>query len=65
MTAIADFFRAHQTLWQSIMLVFTTVVTFVVVFFALRLEKKAAKRLRGMRDNINLRFVESLSLIHI
>lgn len=61
MTAIADFFRAHQTLWQSIMLVFTTVVTFVVVFFALRLEKKAAKRLKGMRDNINLRFVESIA----
>ncbi len=61
MTAIADFFRAHQTLWQSIMLVFTTVVTFVVAFFALRLEKKAAKRLKGMRDNINLRFVESIA----
>ena len=61
MTAIADFFKAHQILWQSIMLVFTTVVTFVVVFFALRLEKKAAKRLRGMRDNINLRFVESIA----
>lgn len=61
MTAIADFFKAHQILWQSIMLVFTTVVTFVVVFFALRLEKKAAKRLKGMRDNINLRFVESIA----
>lgn len=60
MTAIADFFKSHQILWQSIMLVFTAVVTFVLVFFALRLEKKAAKRLRGMRDNINLRFVESI-----
>lgn len=61
MTAITDFFRAHPTLWQSIMLVFTAAVTYVLVFFLLRLEKKISKRMRGKRDNINLRFVESIA----
>ena len=56
-----DFFQNHPTIWAAIQLVLTAVATFFVVSIALRLEKKAMKKLMGKHNNINLRFVESIA----
>ena len=61
MTMLTDFFRMHPIVKEALKLVLTTVATIVVVTLVLKLEKKASKRLIKPRDNINLRFVESIS----
>ena len=61
MAEVAAFFQNHPTLWAAIKLVLVAAATCVVVCVALRLEKKISKKLIGKRDNINLRFVESVA----
>ena len=61
MTAVTGFFQAHPTLWQALKLIFTAVVTIVVVTFLLRMEKKASGKLLAKNNSINLRFVESIA----
>lgn len=60
MTAITGFLQAHPTLWQAFKLAITAAATFVVIFFLLKLERRASKRLLAKKDNINLRFVENV-----
>ncbi len=60
MTAVTDFFQSHPTLWQALKLVFTAVVTAVVVTYLLRFEKKVTRKLLSKVNNINLRFVASI-----
>lgn len=59
MATVNTFFQAHPTTWEVLKLIFTVVVTTAVVTLVLRLERKATKRMTQMRNNINLRFVES------
>ena len=59
MQQISDIFTRYPTIWQVVKLAFTVVMTVIVVMFALRLEKKAAKKLLSGKNNINVRFVES------
>lgn len=61
MKTVTAFLYAHPTLWATMKLVLTTLVTVVVVTVLLRLERKATKRLIEKRGNINLRFVESIA----
>ena len=61
MTAVTAFFEAHPMLWETLKLIMTAVVTFVVVTLVLRLERKASKRLIGKRNTINVRFVENIA----
>ena len=60
MAVVTGFFESHPMLWETLKLILTAAVTFVVVSLVLRLEKKASKRLIGKRNNINLRFVENI-----
>ena len=61
MSALTDFIEAHPMIWETLKLLFTAAVTFAVVYLALRLEKKASKKLFGRRNTINLRFVENIA----
>ena len=60
MTAFADIFKAYPMLREVLNLIFNTVLTIVIVTLVLKLEKKASKRWELTRQNINLRFVESI-----
>ena len=60
MTAFADIFKAYPMLREALNLIFNTVLTIVIVTLVLKLEKKASKRWELTRQNINLRFVESI-----
>ena len=60
MTAVADFFKAHPMLWETLKLLLTSVAAFIAVTLALRLEKRASDKLIGKRNNINVRFVENV-----
>ncbi len=60
MTTITQVLRDHPTIWASVKLAATFVLTIFVVTLVLRMEKKAARRLIEKRGNINLRYVESI-----
>ncbi|MDO4865205.1 MAG: mechanosensitive ion channel family protein [Clostridia bacterium] len=59
MATVDAFFQAHPTTWEVLKLIFTVAATTAVVTLLLRLERKASKRMTQMRNNINLRYVES------
>lgn len=61
MTSILNILQAHPTLWEGLKLIATAVATIVVVTLVLRFEKKVSRKLGKTRQNINLRFVESIS----
>ncbi len=61
MAELTAFMQAHPTIWGVIKLVLIAAITFTAVYAVLRLEKKISKKLIGKRDNINLRFVESVA----
>lgn len=60
MTAFSEIFKAYPMLREVLKLIFNTVLTIVIVTLVLKLEKKASKRWELTRQNINLRFVESI-----
>ena len=60
MQEIRNLISAHPTIWQGIKLIFFAAVAIAAVTLLLRLEKKASKRLLAQKQNINLRFVESI-----
>ena len=60
MNEIIRFFQAHPSLWQWVKLVLVAVVTFLILMIALRLEHKAARKLRYKKDSIHLLFVEKI-----
>ncbi len=60
MTDISAFIQLHPVLWQALKLVFTAIVSFVVLSLILWLERRLANRLFSRKNNINLRFVESI-----
>ena len=60
MAGIAEILNSHPMLGEVLKLIATAVLTSVAVSFALRLEKKASRRLIEKRGNINIRFVESV-----
>lgn len=61
MATVTTFIQAHPTLWAAIKLALTAAVAIVLVTLALKLEKKAFRRLTEKQGNINLRFVESIA----
>ena len=60
MTVLSDFFRLHPMIKEVLKLILTIVGTIAVVTVVLRLEKKASAKMIRTRNNINLRFVESI-----
>lgn len=60
MADILAFIQSYPTVWSAIKLVLTALLAFIVVYAALRLEKKVSKKLIAKRNNINLRFVENI-----
>ena len=60
MTAFTDLLKTYPALWEAIKLGLHIVAAAVVVTLVLRMEKKATKPLLDKRNNINLRFVESI-----
>jgi len=61
MTTVIDFLKSYPTVWNVLKLILTSAITIAVVTLLLKLEKRAAKRVREKRNNINLRFVESIA----
>ena len=61
MTQLMAFFQAHPTLWEALKLVALVGLTAALLAVLLRLERRMARRLFAKNDNINLRFVESVS----
>ena len=60
MNAVLEFLKNHSTFRDSLKLVGAAILAIVVVTVLLKLEKKASKRVRLTRNNINLRFVENI-----
>ena len=60
MTSVMGFLEEHVMLRETLKLIGTAALALVVITLVLRLEKKAAKRWIMKRDNINMRFVESI-----
>ncbi len=59
MNGILEFLKNHPTFRDSLKLVGAAILAIAVVTVLLKLEKKASKRVRLTRNNINLRFVEN------
>ena len=54
-----DILKSHPVIWDVIKLILTAIATGVVLSLVLRLERRAVKKLRERKNNINIRFVES------
>ena len=61
MTTFTQFINAHPTIGASVKLAATIVLTILAVTLVLRVEKKIVRKLIAKRENINLRYVESIS----
>lgn len=61
MTTAKTIMENYPMLWDIIELILTIVVTAVVVSIILRLEKKASERILQRKNDMNLRFVESIA----
>lgn len=59
MNGILEFLKNHPTFRDSLKLVGAAILAIAVVTVLLKVEKKASKRVRLTRNNINLRFVEN------
>ncbi len=60
MTELISKLRANPAVWEALTLVLLVVGAAIVVFVALRLERKVARRILARNNTINLRFVESV-----
>ena len=60
MEGIKSLLEAYPLIWNVLRLALTAAATIVVVMVALRLERKLSRRLLDKKQNINLRFVESV-----
>ena len=61
MEKLRTFVSQYPTLWETLKLIMTAAVTFMVVSTVLRLEKQVSDRLIGKRKRINLRFMENIA----
>ena len=60
MTELISKLRANPAVWEALTLVLLVVGAAIVVFVALRLERKLARKVLARNNTINLRFVESV-----
>ena len=60
MTELISKLQANPAVWEALTLVLLVVGAAIVVFVALRLERKVARRILARNNTINLRFVESV-----
>lgn len=60
MQEVIQFFRNHHTIYEVFKLVFLCVLAAFAVALVLRLERRLYRRLLEKKNNINLRFVESI-----
>ena len=60
MTELISKLRANPAVWEALTLVLLVVGAAIVVFVALRLERKVARKVLARNNTINLRFVESV-----
>ena len=60
MNEIMEFFRLHPTLSEWLKLAITAIVVFVILWIALRMERKVARKLLDKRDGINVRLAEKV-----
>ena len=60
MDEIMQFFRLHPTLSEWLKLAITAIVVFVILWIALRMERKVARKLLDKRDGINVRLAEKV-----
>ena len=60
METISRFFQENEVLGDILKLILSAVVAIIIVTVVFRLEKKLSKKLSEHRNNINLRFVESI-----
>lgn len=60
MTELISKLQANPAVWEALTLVLLVVGAAIVVFVALRLERKVARKVLARNNTINLRFVESV-----
>ncbi|MBQ3423627.1 MAG: mechanosensitive ion channel family protein [Clostridia bacterium] len=60
MEELQGLFKTYPTLWQAVKLAVIAAFTIILLVFVLRIEKRVTRKLLEKKNNINLRFVNSI-----